>query len=224
MNTGIQDMINLGWKLALVARGQAPEALLDSYAGDRLPVMRGVLANTEALTTMIGAENPLARSLFNHLAPWIASTTLVQETGAARLAQIALGYRDSPLSDNHPHGGSIMAGDRVPDLAARVKTDFAWRESRLHAALDPTGFALLVSGAESSARLTDAVAGASVPVRVVEVAAPEGDAGLTFARDFGEHSVLLVRPDGYVAVAAGLASAPEAVARFVGRWLTAPAK
>ena len=41
MNTGIQDMVNLGWKLALVWRGQAPTPLLDTYAQDRLPVIRG---------------------------------------------------------------------------------------------------------------------------------------------------------------------------------------
>src|SRR6185437_1135698 len=40
MNTGIQDMINLAWKLALVIQGQAPEKLLDTYEEERLPVMR----------------------------------------------------------------------------------------------------------------------------------------------------------------------------------------
>ena len=38
MNTGIQDMINLCWKLALVAKGAAPETLLDTYEQDRLIV------------------------------------------------------------------------------------------------------------------------------------------------------------------------------------------
>jgi 2-polyprenyl-6-methoxyphenol hydroxylase-like FAD-dependent oxidoreductase len=51
MNTGIQDMINLSWKLAMVMNGQAPPALLDTYEADRLPVMRGVLFKTDNLTT-----------------------------------------------------------------------------------------------------------------------------------------------------------------------------
>jgi 2-polyprenyl-6-methoxyphenol hydroxylase-like FAD-dependent oxidoreductase len=46
MNTGIQDMVNLAWKLALVLKGQAPSALLDTYEQERLPVIRDVLANT----------------------------------------------------------------------------------------------------------------------------------------------------------------------------------
>lgn len=46
MNTGIQDAMNLGWKLALVMRGAAPESLLDTYEQDRLPVMRSIVFRT----------------------------------------------------------------------------------------------------------------------------------------------------------------------------------
>ena len=44
MNTGIMDAHNLAWKLALVASGQAPEELLDSYGQERGPVAADVLA------------------------------------------------------------------------------------------------------------------------------------------------------------------------------------
>ena len=57
MNTGIQDMINLAWKLALVLKGQAPPALLDTYEQERLPVIRDVLAKTEGMTNVIGSGN-----------------------------------------------------------------------------------------------------------------------------------------------------------------------
>ena len=50
MNTGIQDAYNLGWKLALVARGEAPESLLDSYEAERKAVAADVLATTRGLT------------------------------------------------------------------------------------------------------------------------------------------------------------------------------
>jgi 2-polyprenyl-6-methoxyphenol hydroxylase-like FAD-dependent oxidoreductase len=43
MNTGMQDAWNLGWKLALVARGVANPRLLDSYEAERWPVGRFVL-------------------------------------------------------------------------------------------------------------------------------------------------------------------------------------
>lgn len=74
MNTGIQDMINLGWKLARVVRGETPPALLDTYEADRLPVMRHVLSRTDSLTDTIGTRNPVIRTLFNKLAPFIGST------------------------------------------------------------------------------------------------------------------------------------------------------
>jgi len=62
MNTGIQDMINLSWKLAMVMNGQAPASILDTYEADRLLVMRGVLFKTDTLNNMIGTENPVVRT------------------------------------------------------------------------------------------------------------------------------------------------------------------
>src|ERR1700720_1073778 len=83
MNTGIQDMLNLAWKLALVLKGQAPSSLLDTYEQDRLPVMRNVLTKTEGLTGIIGSENPILRDLFNHLGPWIGGAHFIQEISTA---------------------------------------------------------------------------------------------------------------------------------------------
>ncbi len=48
LNTGVQDAVNLGWKLALVAHGSAPDSLLDSYHHERHPVAARVLRNTMA--------------------------------------------------------------------------------------------------------------------------------------------------------------------------------
>lgn len=224
MNTGIQDMINLTWKLALVLRRQAPESLLESYEADRLPVMRDVLNKTEGLTELIGTENPLARSLFNHVAPWIASTSLVQENSSARLSQVALGYRASPLSANTPHGGALRGGDRVPDLLGRHEIDGSWVEARLQSLLDPTGFVLLSVGGQEDVggdpQLVALLARSGVPVRLVALAPPSGPAASTFRHQFGSHGVTLVRPDGYVAVATGRALAKSAIGRFAARWLT----
>src|SRR4029079_6839934 len=46
MNTGLQDAYNLGWKLALVVKGQADAGLLDSYEQERLPVAQRLLRTT----------------------------------------------------------------------------------------------------------------------------------------------------------------------------------
>ena len=120
MNTGMQDMVDLAWKLAMVLKGQARPEILETYEAERVPVIRNVLTQTESLTHAIGAENQLFRSVFNHIAPWIVSTDLVQQNSTERMSQLALGYRDSPLSVSRGHSGSLRAGDRVPDLPVTV--------------------------------------------------------------------------------------------------------
>ncbi|MGA8115619.1 MAG: FAD-dependent monooxygenase [Actinocatenispora sp.] len=53
LNLGLQDAMNLGWKLALVARGLAPESLLDTYTAERHPVGARVLRNTRAQVALM---------------------------------------------------------------------------------------------------------------------------------------------------------------------------
>ena len=48
LNTGVQDAVNLGWKLAQVVKGTSPESLLDTYHAERYPVAARVLRNTMA--------------------------------------------------------------------------------------------------------------------------------------------------------------------------------
>src|SRR5208282_2288328 len=107
MNTGIQDMFNLAWKLTLVLKGQAPPAFLDTYEQERLPVIRDVLAHTVGLKNVIASEKQFG--------PWTQEAAKAQDTTATRMCQLAIGYRDSPLSATYLHEG-LHAGDRVPDL------------------------------------------------------------------------------------------------------------
>ena len=57
MNTGLQDAYNLGWKLALVVKGQAGEALLGTYEDERIPVARRLLNTTDRAFKLIVADN-----------------------------------------------------------------------------------------------------------------------------------------------------------------------
>jgi len=52
LNTGVQDAVNLGWKLAQVVGGTSPEGLLDTYHAERHPVAARVLRNTMAQTAL----------------------------------------------------------------------------------------------------------------------------------------------------------------------------
>lgn len=205
MNTGMQDMIDLAWKLAFVARGwvrdDAREAFLDSYGDDRLPVMRDVLGHTEGLTDAIGTENRLFRTVFNHLAPALVATGFVQGRSTAQMSQVALGYRDSPLSTNDAKVGDLQAGDRVPDSAG------------LQSRLDPDAFTLLVVRSSDAAR-AESLGAAWHPVvgRVLRI-----DDATTFDDATG---LVLVRPDGYAAFTGGI----DALGDYLARWFVEPAK
>ncbi|HUQ59228.1 FAD-dependent monooxygenase [Lentzea sp.] len=62
LNLGVQDAVNLGWKLAAQVHGRAPETLLDTYHSERHPVAAGVLENTRAQVHLMSGE-PGARAV-----------------------------------------------------------------------------------------------------------------------------------------------------------------
>jgi hypothetical protein len=221
MNTGIQDMINLAWKLALVLKGQAPPALLDTYEQERLPVIRDVLAKTEGMTNVIGSGN---------VGPWAQEAEMAQDTIATRMCQLAIGYRDSPLSATYLQEG-LHAGDRVPDLPVRCHSEggAGWQEKTLFSLLDPSRFTLLaVRSAESAAApadLYDAVQPWRPLIGVVELAPAPEAARERFQAVFGRsNGVFLVRPDGYVGFASGEHAWTRQLDAYCRLWLTAPAQ
>ena len=218
MNTGIQDMINLCWKLALVVHGKAPATLLDTYEADRLPVMHDVLFKTEQLTGLIGTENPVVRSLVNHLGPWIGGLDAVQENSTARMSQVALGYRDSILSSNNPHGGSLHAGDRVPDLRVRYRAASGWADGDLQRLLDPSRWTLLVAHGSEAGTRDPALGGEDGALVEMAPPATAQDAKRYEAALGDRSSVFLVRPDGYVGLAAGAHAAAACLAGYRLRW------
>jgi 3-(3-hydroxy-phenyl)propionate hydroxylase len=106
LGTGVQDAVNLGWKLALVARGNAPDALLDSYHAERHPVAARVLRTTGALTALMRAD---VRS--EALRDTVAELMRLDEPRRA-MAGIMSGLDiHYDLGAGHP-----LLGRRVPDL------------------------------------------------------------------------------------------------------------
>jgi 2-polyprenyl-6-methoxyphenol hydroxylase-like FAD-dependent oxidoreductase len=103
MNTGIQDACNLGWKLALVVRGEASERLLDTYEEERLPVARRVLAQTDTNTRVLLSDNPVMRFLRER----VLTLDRVQAYAGRRSSQLFINYRSSSLSRSH--GGTRIA-------------------------------------------------------------------------------------------------------------------
>jgi 2-polyprenyl-6-methoxyphenol hydroxylase-like FAD-dependent oxidoreductase len=110
LNVGVQDAMNLGWKLAADLRGQAPNGLLDSYQLERHPVGASLLEHTLAQTSLIAASTPQGiamRSLFSDL---IATHPNLSRTLARRLAGLDVSY---------PPSGARVADPRVFTLLHR---------------------------------------------------------------------------------------------------------
>src|SRR6266487_1900377 len=148
MNTGIQDAWNLGWKLALVARGLAAEALLDSYHAERWPVGRFVLRFTDRAFTLATSSGPLARVVRTRVAPRLAPLAARFGPGRAlgfrAISQLGVRYRGSSAVQEgrpSPHGGP-RAGDRLPDGPLARDRRPRW----LHESLGGPGFHLLLCG------------------------------------------------------------------------------
>jgi 2-polyprenyl-6-methoxyphenol hydroxylase-like FAD-dependent oxidoreductase len=131
MNTGLQDAYNLAWKLGLVLAGRAPETLLDSYDAEREPIAEGLLRFTDALTRIATVRNPLAANLRDHLFGLLVQQEVVQQRMANQIAELKVGYRHSPIVDEHAgsrfgHRRSLSGprpGDRAPDARPLALAD-----------------------------------------------------------------------------------------------------
>ena len=67
LNIGVQDAVNLGWKLAQVVKGTSPESLLDTYHAERHPVAARVLRNTMAQTALTRSDDADRRPARHHV-------------------------------------------------------------------------------------------------------------------------------------------------------------
>jgi 2-polyprenyl-6-methoxyphenol hydroxylase-like FAD-dependent oxidoreductase len=226
MNTGMQDMINLCWKLAMVMKGQAKPELLETYSKDRVPVIQNVLKKTESTTHAIGSESPLVRSVFNYIAPWLVGMENIQHNAAEHLSQLALNYRESPLSVSGGHSGELRAGDRLPDfpvtlLHSEGSSETQPRPATIFSLLDPSFFTLLYCNIPDPAKTHSEIQRAIGPwhpmMRGQLIAAIPGDD--RFKKCFGSSPlIILVRPDGYAAFT-GSDNSIAKLARFCDTWL-----
>ncbi|MCZ4507406.1 FAD-dependent monooxygenase [Streptomyces sp. ActVer] len=209
MNTGIQDALNLGWKLALVCRDRAPDELLDTYEAERAPVGRSVLRFTDRAFTIGTSNNPVIRFARTRLAPRLAPLAL-RASGPRGLvfrtvSELGIHYRRSPATTagRRPGRNGPRAGDRLPDLPRGLQARTAG-----------PGWHLLLSG--PPALWTDE--------QLVSVLSGRHD--LVSVHRLGKESPWptvahgLVRPDGYLAyVARG--THLEGLHAHLDRWLHA---
>jgi hypothetical protein len=119
MNTGLQDAANLAWKLALVLRGVAPDALLSSYNRERQAVHEAVGHGTDRMFKAFVLRNPVLKMLRNTAASLAVSVPPLQHRLAANLSGLAVEYAADEQARNGTKAlprAALRAGARVPDV------------------------------------------------------------------------------------------------------------
>jgi 2-polyprenyl-6-methoxyphenol hydroxylase-like FAD-dependent oxidoreductase len=120
MNTGIQDAWNLGWKLALVQKGLAKRALIDSYESERLPVEQAVLKITDFTQTVVANTDSKVQVVRDMIVPLAFHFPFVEDKARERISELNVSYADSPIVENSLLPSGPKAGDRAPDAAITV--------------------------------------------------------------------------------------------------------
>jgi hypothetical protein len=180
MNTGLQDAVNLGWKLAQVVRGTSPDSLLDTYHDERHPVGARVLRQTMALSTLNGPGDRVEA-----LRETLAEIVVLDEPRkriAGLLSGLDIHY---DLGEGHP-----LLGRRMPDL----DLDTADGPLRTYTLLHRARPALINLGEAGCFDITPW----ADRVRLVD-AGYAGPWELPVLGLVTAPSAVLVRPDGYVA-------------------------
>jgi 2-polyprenyl-6-methoxyphenol hydroxylase-like FAD-dependent oxidoreductase len=216
MNTGIQDAYNLGWKLALVARGEAPASLLESYDAERRPVGETLLRVTDrffAIAAGGGRPGRTVRRLLPTVAIRALQLPLVRKRVARFVSQTGIRYRGSPISVE-AHGASRLdaaaprAGDRAPDVELAPSQ---WLAGLLHG---PRHTLLLFAGRSTALLERFATMSEEIVARYGSLVRPviirldpahpaigevdrRGAAHDRYGAEQG--AIYLVRPDGYIA-------------------------
>lgn len=180
LNIGVQDAVNLGWKLARVVEGSSDERLLDTYQAERYPVAARVLKTTMAQTALIPSE-PRIDAVRDALAELLGIDE-ARRRFAGMMSGLDLHYDLGP--------GHLLVGRRMPDLDLEAPAGSVRTYGLLHAAR-PVFLDLSGSGAYDIGPWAD---------RVPTVDAHYGGPWeLPVLGTVPAPPAVLVRPDGHVA-------------------------
>lgn len=203
LNIGVQDAVNLGWKLAQVVKLISPDSLLDTYEAERHKVAARVLRNTMAHVAL-NRTDPRTRAL-NEIVSDLLRMDEPRRRTAAMMSGLDIHYEPG---DGHP-----LLGRRMPDLDL-VTTNGALRVFTLLHGARPV---LLNFGEPGSIDL----AGWIDRIQLVD-ADYAGAWELPALGTVPAPAAVLVRPDGYVAWV-GAPAAPG-LTEALTKWFGAPAR
>ena len=199
LSLGVQDAVNLGWKLAQVVHGASPEGLLDTYQAERHPATARLLRHTMALGALQRRDDRMQALV--EVVSELAGFDEPRKHLAAIRSGLDVRY---DLGEGHP-----LLGRRMPDL----DLDTAEGPLRVFELLHGARPALLHLGEPGGCDIT----GWADRVRLVD-ASYGGDWELPVLGAVAAPAAVLIRPDGYVAWvgAPDDAGLPDALTRWFG--------
>jgi 2-polyprenyl-6-methoxyphenol hydroxylase-like FAD-dependent oxidoreductase len=206
LNLGLQDAANLGWKLALVARGLAAESLIDTYTAERHPVGERVLRSTRAQTALMrpGPQVDALREIMGET----LQIPVVKERFIALANNFDIDYAPDEATatgrfatDADPallhHGGGLLIDPAASPAVRHAATGYTNRLKITDATGNTHGDRATVTDAAGNDRGTIDRAG----------------------KNHGGQEAILVRPDGYIAWTSADPAAPglrEALSTWFG--------
>ncbi|KAH8879586.1 hypothetical protein GQ53DRAFT_755913 [Thozetella sp. PMI_491] len=236
MNVGMQDAINLGWKLARVLRGEASDALLESYHAERYPVGRALLNGTDRAFSFFASTSQLFMTVRNFFLPWlvslIASSKSVREAAYGFISEFDVAYRSSPIVGTAKgYTGPLRGGDRLPDARIRrggrdgaemyvqqlcvgsshhlILFEGSGQDAVPEGGLEAVKKVLEAPAVDAEVHL---ISSSEAPSNTMQHYDPEGKAHSQYG--FTKAGYLYVRPDGYIAHVGLLTEANELLTRL----------
>lgn len=199
LNIGVQDAVNLGWKLAQVVKKISPESLLDTYHAERHPVAARVLRETMAQTALLRRDDRI--DALRETVSELLKIDGARKRLAATMSGLDIHY---DLGDGHP-----LLGRRMPDLDV-LTAEGPLRVFTLLRSAQPV---LLNFGEPGSLDINPW----ADRVRLID-AAYAGEWELPAIGAVAAPSAVLIRPDGYVAWVGrlGAQGLPEALSKWFG--------
>lgn len=188
-NSGVQDAENLAWKLALVLRGTAPEALLDSYGAEREVAADENILNSTRATDFITPKSEISRLFRDAVLDLARDHPFARRIVNSGRLSVPATLRGSALNtpDRDGFDGGLAPG--APALDAPLADGWLLRR------LSGQGFAALVFGDAQTAQALRESAEGPVPLEVIELDAT-GPAAERY--DARPGTAYLLRPDQHV--------------------------
>ncbi|MGW8959329.1 FAD-dependent monooxygenase [Paenibacillus sp. NPDC055715] len=183
MNTGIGDAMNLAWKLSAVLRKKADEKILNSYEEERIAFAKTLVSTTDRVFQAVVSHGIVGNTI-PYLLPRMISIPAIRKKMFRLISQTHIHYPTSMLSEGR--AGHVHGGDRLPWIETDDGDNFNDLQS--------VDWQFHVYG-ESTEDLRQLAESSAIPIHEIKWKKSMKGVGII------PNCVLLVRPDGYVALA-----------------------